>query len=100
MAGVDPQVTANVYELLRELSEEVTILLVTHDMSAISSYVKTVGCLNRRLVYHGRKNITEEMLETVYACPIDLIAHGVPHRVFPEHNHEAEGDGEHTEGLS
>lgn len=87
MAGVDPQATANVYELLRELNEDVTILLVTHDMGAISSYVKTVGCLNRRLVYHGGEEITEDMLETGYACPIDLIAHGIPHRVFPEHTH-------------
>jgi hypothetical protein len=25
------------------------------------------------------------MIEDAYRCPIDLIAHGVPHRVFPEH---------------
>jgi zinc transport system ATP-binding protein len=86
MAGVDPQATANLYELLRDLNERVTIILVTHDMSAISSYVKTVGCLNRRLVYHGEKEITPEMLETGYSCPVDLLAHGVPHRVFPMHD--------------
>jgi zinc transport system ATP-binding protein len=85
MAGVDPQVSASIYELLRQLNEHITILLVSHDMSAISSHVKTVGCLNRRLFYHGGKQITPDMLEAAYRCPIDLIAHGVPHRVFPEH---------------
>jgi zinc transport system ATP-binding protein len=25
------------------------------------------------------------MLEIVYQSPVDLIAHGVPHRVFPQH---------------
>jgi len=59
--------------------------MVSHDMSAISSHVKTVGCLNRRLFYHGEKQITPDMLELAYQCPIDLIAHGVPHRVFPKH---------------
>jgi zinc transport system ATP-binding protein len=27
------------------------------------------------------------MLEEVYGCPVELIAHGVPHRVLPEHDH-------------
>jgi zinc transport system ATP-binding protein len=93
-SSVDPQVSSNVYELLRQLNDRVTILLVSHDMSAISSYVKTVGCLNRRLFYHGEQEITAEMLELAYQCPIDLIAHGVPHRVFPLHTHDgSQGKG-------
>ena len=88
MAGIDPQVSASIYELLRQLNEHITILLVSHDMSAISSHVKTVGCLNRRLFYHGGKQITPDMLEAAYRCPIDLIAHGVPHRVFSEHTYQ------------
>jgi zinc transport system ATP-binding protein len=57
-------------------------------MGAISSYVKTVGCLNRRLFYHGEKQITADMLEEAYHCPIDLIAHGLPHRVLASHQPE------------
>jgi len=87
-ASVDPQVSSGLYELLGQLNEHVTILLVSHDMSAISAHVKTVGCLNRRLFYHREKQITPEMLEAGYQCPIDLIAHGVPHRVFAEHVEE------------
>jgi len=89
MASVDPPVSASLYELLRRLNDHVTILMISHDMSAISSYVKTVGCINRRLFYHGDKQITADMLEEAYQCPIDLLAHGVPHRVLPEH-----GEGE------
>jgi len=85
MASVDPQVSSGVYDLLNELNEHITILMVSHDMTAISSHVKTVGCINRRLFYHGEKQITPDMLEAAYQCPIDLIAHGVSHRVFPEH---------------
>jgi zinc transport system ATP-binding protein len=88
MASVDPQVSTSAYELLRQLNEHLTILMVTHDMSAISSHVKTVGCLNRWLFYHGGKQLTPDMLEAAYQCPIDLIAHGIPHRVFPEHGAE------------
>ena len=93
-SNVDPQVSSGIYELLRVLNEQVTILLISHDMSAISSYVKTVGCLNRHLFYHGGQELTPDMLELAYQCPIDLIAHGVPHRVFSMHDHE----GLHEEG--
>ncbi len=92
MASVDPQVSTSIYELLSRLNERITILMVSHDMSAISSYVKTVGCLNRRLFYHESREITPDMLEGVYHCPIDLIAHGVPHRVFAHHSEEEVND--------
>jgi len=91
MASVDPQVSASIYDLLSQLNERITILMISHDMTAISSHVKTVGCLNRRLFYHGGEQLTPEMLEQAYHCPIELIAHGVPHRVFPEHNIEEAG---------
>lgn len=87
-ASIDPQVRTHIYELLRTLNERVTIVLITHDVGVISAYVKTVGCLNRRLFYHGGGEITEEMMANAYQCPVDLIAHGLPHRVFAEHSDE------------
>ncbi len=90
-ASVDPQTRTTIYELLRELNREITILLITHDVSVVSSYVKTVGCLNRRLFYHNEKLLTPEMLDTAYHCPVDLIAHGVPHRVFVVHSSQEPG---------
>ncbi len=85
-ANIDTRVQASIYELLRELNQFITILMISHDMGAISTYVKTVGCLNRRLYYHGDKHLTAEAIEQTYQCPIELIAHGVPHRVFSEHD--------------
>jgi zinc transport system ATP-binding protein len=85
LASVDPRVSSNIYELLEKLNRSITIMMASHDIGAISSHVKTVGCLNRRLFYHGGETLTSEMLELAYQCPVDLIAHGVPHRVFPEH---------------
>ena len=84
-SSVDPRTSTSIYELLRRLNERVTILMISHDLSAISSYVKTVGCLNRHLFYHEEGELGPEMLDLAYQCPIDLIAHGVPHRVFPAH---------------
>ncbi|MGD2165330.1 MAG: metal ABC transporter ATP-binding protein [Anaerolineae bacterium] len=88
LASVDPLVSSHIYDLLERLNQTITIMLASHDVGAISSHVKTVGCLNRRLFYHGGDSLTPDMLELAYQCPVDLIAHGVPHRVFPEHETE------------
>jgi len=87
-SSVDSRSSNQLYDLLAELNDHLAILLISHDLTAISTYVKTVGCVNRRLVYHGTKEITAEMMETAYECPVDLIAHGHPHRVLPSHMHE------------
>jgi len=90
-ASVDTRVVGSIYDVLGELNQRVTILLVSHDIGVVSSYVKTIACLNRRLIYHGSKEITAEMLEAAYHCPVDLIAHGLPHRVLESHLPGKEG---------
>ena len=84
-ASIDANVTQDVYELLHSLNQDMAILLITHDMMAVSSYTKTIACLNHRLIYHHNKELTSEMIDSTYGCPVDLIAHGVPHRVLSPH---------------
>jgi len=84
-ASVDTRMVGSIYEVLQQLNRRVTIVLVSHDIGVVSSHVKTIACLNRRLIYHGSREITPEMLEAAYHCPVDLIAHGLPHRVFDHH---------------
>ncbi|EKU97732.1 ATPase component of Mn/Zn ABC-type transporter [Leptolyngbya sp. PCC 7375] len=86
-ANVDSKIQKSIYDLLADLNQFLTILMISHNLSAVSTYVKTVGCLNHRLFYHNDKLITSEMIEQAYQCPVDLIAHGVPHRVFSHHCH-------------
>lgn len=87
-ASVDTKSGKNFYELLTELNKEITIVLVSHDIGVLSQYVKKIACLNKTLVYHNSKEISTEMLEETYHCPVDLIAHGVPHRVLGEYKNE------------
>jgi zinc transport system ATP-binding protein len=92
-ASVDPSSRECIYDLLAELNQSMTILLVTHDMLAVSSFVTSIACLNRTLIYHGQPELTEDIVSNMYGCPVDLIAHGVPHRVLGRHDGE-EGEGE------
>lgn len=76
-------------DILDRLKDRMTIVLVTHDIGVISTHVTKVACLNRRLFTHGTNEITEDMLAGAYPCPVELVAHGIPHRVLRKHE-EAE----------
>jgi zinc transport system ATP-binding protein len=84
-ASVDASSRDQIYHLLEDLNKEMTIVLVTHDLLAISSKVRKLACLNGSLVYHGEPELNEHIVNELYGCPVDLIAHGVPHRVLKEH---------------
>jgi zinc transport system ATP-binding protein len=87
-AGIDAAQENEFYDLLGHLNQDkrITIILVTHDVTAVSTYVNKIACLNQRLYYHGSKEISPEDIEKAYGCPVDLIAHGTPHRVLREHD--------------
>jgi len=93
-ASIDTKGQAEFFKLLEELNQDITVLVVSHDLLVISRYVKSVACVNKRLHYHNQAEITGEMLETMYTCtveevcPVELVAHGLPHRVLHEHSHE------------
>ena len=90
-ASIDAKGQAEFYQMLKTLNKGIPILVVSHDLVAISTYVKSVACVNRRLHYHNQAEITGEMLEEMYpctdedVCPVELIAHGLPHRVLKHH---------------
>jgi zinc transport system ATP-binding protein len=86
--NVDKPTEAEVYETLNELKKSMAIILVSHDVSAVSVHVEKIACLNRRLHMHDRGELSAEILEETYKCPIDLIAHGIPHRVLAEHGRD------------
>jgi len=87
-AGIDAAQEADFYNLLSRLNRDksITIILVTHDVTAVSTYVNKIACLNQRLYYHGSRELTPEDIEKAYGCPVDVIAHGTPHRVLREHD--------------
>ena len=82
--SIDTAGQTEFYSLLKELNKTVTILMVSHDPMILSSYVKSVACVNQLVHFHDEAEITEDML-TMYQCPVELIAHGLPHRVLKEH---------------
>lgn len=82
---VDNKFEGELYELLKKLNNDMAIIIVSHDLGTISTYIKTIACVNEELHYHRSNIISEEQL-AAYNCPIKLITHGdVPHTVLKTH---------------
>ena len=82
---VDNRFERELYEKLKILNEKLAILLVSHDLGTISTYVKSYACVNGSLHYHSGNKVTPELLKS-YECPIQIISHGeIPHTVLYNH---------------
>lgn len=86
-ASIDQPFHARMYDVLHDLNKENrTIVVISHDLSVLSSHAKSVACVNKNLYFHDSSEINQEMLEKVYHCPVELVTHGpIPHRVLKHH---------------
>lgn len=101
-ASVDQHHRSTLFHLLKELNRDMTIVMVSHDISTVASSVKSVACVNRSLHFHDAPTITGDMFQMAYggdenSCPVELVTHGdIPHRVL-EHHHLSEVKNEDEE---
>ncbi len=65
-ANLDHRVKLEIYSLLKELNQKVTIIVVSHDLGLIASYVNKVAYLNRRLVPHPPGKISPASIADLY----------------------------------
>jgi zinc transport system ATP-binding protein len=69
---------AGILDTLIRLNESMPIVLVSHDISFVSSHLKRVACLNRRLVVHGAAEISREVMAEMYGG--HDVVHEMGHR--------------------
>ena len=73
------------YNMVRQLSDKMAIVMVSHDLGTITSVVKSILCVNRSVHRHDSNILTEEQLRN-YNCPIQVLSHGhIPHTVLEHH---------------
>lgn len=84
-ATLDTDGRSDLYNILKEINKTKTIVVVSHDTMVLSSYITSVACVNKSVHYHDDAEITEEMMDMGYECPVELIAHGIPHRILKAH---------------
>jgi zinc transport system ATP-binding protein len=84
-ASIDAESREALTGLLQELNRSIPIVVITHDVTSIAPMVRNIACINRKLHYHAGNELDQAMLEEVYGCPVELVAHGVAHRVLHDH---------------
>lgn len=79
--GVDSKNVRSFYHMLSHLNREhqITIVLVTHDVDAVSKSISHVACLNQTIHFHGYQNdmnlMSDEQLEAWYGHSVRKVSH-------------------------
>lgn len=94
-AGIDTKGQAVFFNLLKTLNKELTILVVSHDLLVVSSFAKSIACVNRRLHYHDVAGSPVEVMNAYYSCsveevcPVETLVRGLNKNIFldiPRHD--------------
>jgi zinc transport system ATP-binding protein len=74
-AGVDPHMERSLTDLLHRLNERLPVVIDSHDVSFISTHLKRVACLNRRLTCHPASEVSEEIVSEMYHDRVRSVHH-------------------------
>jgi zinc transport system ATP-binding protein len=74
-SNVDPAVQDELYALLCDLNRRLTILVVSHDIGFVSSFVRRVVCVNRTVQVHPTSELTGDAISDLYGSDMTLVRH-------------------------
>jgi zinc transport system ATP-binding protein len=78
-AGLDQKVEQDFFELLGELNREKTLVLVSHDLGFVRSFVKTVVCVHCRVDVHPTSELDGTAIQDLYGGDVRLVHHDHSH---------------------
>lgn len=77
--ALDSRHQEKLYQLLRKLCDEenMTVLMVEHDVAAITSFVDSVACLNKHIHHHAKRGetIPNDIWREMYGDHVNIVAH-------------------------
>jgi len=79
-AHLDRVVERELYAILRELNQRLTIVMVSHDPAFVSDFVQQVVCVNRSVAVHPTTTLAGEAMLELYGAPKRLVRHDQHHR--------------------
>lgn len=71
-ASVDVKSKENIYNLLKQLNEKITIVLVSHDIDGIIPDVSSLVCINQEVVYCGKPDNADSVQKNMFGTHISL----------------------------
>jgi zinc transport system ATP-binding protein len=80
-SGLDQKVEQDFFDLLRELNRRLTIVLVSHDLGFVASFVRTVICVHRQVDVHPTAELDGSAIAAIYGDEVRMVRHD--HKVEP-----------------
>jgi zinc transport system ATP-binding protein len=74
-ANVDSRVEQKFYDILKRVNKRMTILMVSHDLGFVSSFVQRVICVNKKVIVHPTSDITGEVISEIYGGDLKMVRH-------------------------
>lgn len=74
-AGLDRRVEQDFFALLEELNRDTTVLLVSHDLGFVRSFVRTVVCVHRRVALHPTAALDGRTIHELYGGEVRAVHH-------------------------
>ena len=75
VANVDPEHTSLMYELFRELSREVTVMMVSHNLGVVTGHATHVLCVNRTAGLHAIGEVASATFTEAFGGSLTSIRH-------------------------
>ena len=74
-ANVDPETEAGIYELLASLNRTMTVLVVSHNLSVVTSHATHVLCVNRSATLHRMEDLADGWVDAPLGTRFAMIHH-------------------------
>ncbi len=74
-AGLDRKVEQDFFDLLEELNRESTVVLVSHDLGFVASFVRTVICVHGTVDVHPTSHLDGSVINTLYGGDVHVVHH-------------------------
>lgn len=75
VANVDPEHTSHLYELFKALTSEVTVMMVSHNLSVVTGHATHVLCVNRTAGLHAIGDVASETFTEAFGGVLTAIRH-------------------------
>jgi zinc transport system ATP-binding protein len=74
-ANIDQRVESDIFDLLKQLNKQMTIIVVSHDIAFVSYYVHRVACLNTTLMCHEAAHVDGALVDELYGAHMHAVEH-------------------------
>lgn len=83
-SNIDKATENKLYELLFKLNKDMTIILISHDLTFVSHNIEKVICINKAVKIHPTGDLITPELDSLFGRPVKVV----DHKIKMEQKHE------------